>query len=136
MATRKKKLRSPGPTVAEARLRFRGVSPPPRGMNHQEKQVYDVLVKNGALAIVFHPDKSPHALRELSFEILKKAIGGGYVQPVTLASGNMIVVDEEGLLKQFRLNPVLSAIASEQLGTPIVGSGVFVARAHKRLALK
>jgi hypothetical protein len=127
MATRKKKIRASGSGSG---------SSAPRGMNRHETLVYDLLASSGALAIVFHPDRGPHWLRELSFEILKKAIGGGYVQPVTLASGNMIVVDEEGLLKQLRLNPVLSAIASEQLGTPIVGSGVFVARAHKRLALK
>lgn len=88
------------------------------------------------LALLIMPSGKIHLLDDISYKTLRDAIGGGYVEHVTLMSGNMIVVDEEGRMKGMPLNRDASLIVGTQLGVPIVGPMVWIPKAHKRKALK
>lgn len=65
------------------------------------------------------------------FDAMKKAIGGGYIEPVYLQSGNMMIVDEDGLMKGLPFNAHASAVA----GFDIVGMAVFVPARWKTKSL-
>ena len=52
----------------------------------------------------------------------KLVAGGGLVELVTLANGDQLLVDEEGLLKQLPLN----FEASELAGRPLVGDALLL----------
>ena len=148
MATRKKKIRSPGPfghsgpTAAEARRRF---SPGGSGMTPHEAELHRSFVElskevppssKKPLALLIMPSGKIHLLDDISYNTLRAAIGGGMVEPVTLISGNMIIVDEEGRMKNMPLNRDATLIVGRQLGVPIVGPMVWIPKANKRKALK
>lgn len=57
------------------------------------------------------------------FEACQAAVGG-YVEPVRLTNGDVLLVNEEGLLQGLPLNPGASLLARRE----IVGPAVFVPR--------
>jgi hypothetical protein len=59
--------------------------------------------------------------RKYTLEELKKAIGGGYIQIVQTRDNRLMVIDEEGKLKGFPVNPVATALYRYGAQDPIVG---------------
>ena len=62
---------------------------------------------------------SPSEGNHFGLKELQEAVGG-YIQLVTLKTGKILVVDEEGLLKNLPLNTKATILA----GQPIVGPAV------------
>ena len=58
---------------------------------------------------------------DYTLEELRQAIGGGWIQIVGTKDGRLIVVDEEGKLKRFPVNPVATALYIHGDHDPIVG---------------
>ena len=59
--------------------------------------------------------------KHYTLEELKKAIGGGYIEIVKTRDGRLLVIDEEGKLKGFPVNPVSTALYFYGGQDPIVG---------------
>ena len=56
-----------------------------------------------------------------TLEELQQAIGGGWIQIVKTKDGRLMVIDEEGKLKGFSVNPVATALYFHGDRDPIVG---------------
>ena len=56
-----------------------------------------------------------------TLEEMQKAIGGGYIQIVHTKDGQLMVLDEEGKLKGFPVNPVATDLYVYGDQDPIVG---------------
>ena len=52
---------------------------------------------------------------------LKRAIGGGYIEIVHTRDGRLMVLDDEGKLKGFPVNPAAAALYVYGAQDPIVG---------------
>lgn len=63
----------------------------------------------------------PAGGRHYTLEELKKAIGGGFIQVVYTKDGRLMVLDEEGKLKGFPVNPVATRLYLHGSQAPIVG---------------
>ena len=59
--------------------------------------------------------------RHYTLEEMQKAIGGGWIEIVHTMDGRLMVIDEEGKLKGFPVNPVASALYVYGDQDPIVG---------------
>ena len=59
--------------------------------------------------------------RHYTLEELQKAIGGGYIEIVHTKDGRLMVMDEEGKLKGFPVNPVATGLYRYGSQDPIVG---------------
>ena len=59
--------------------------------------------------------------RDYKLPELQKAIGGGFIQVVKTLDGRIMVLDEEGKLKGFPVNPAATALYVHGLLDPIVG---------------
>lgn len=59
-----------------------------------------------------------------TLEELKRAIGGGYIEIVQTRDGRLMVIDEEGKLKGFPVNPVATALYRFGDQDPIVGDAL------------
>ena len=59
--------------------------------------------------------------RHYTLEELKKAIGGGYIEIVHTKDDRLMVLDEEGKLKGFPVNPVATGLYRYGYQDPIVG---------------
>jgi hypothetical protein len=57
---------------------------------------------------------------------IKEVMGGAHLEVVTLVSGNVLLVDEDGLMKRLAWNGVATSIAASSGVEAIVGSAVFV----------
>jgi len=129
----------------------------PKGMNEYESEVLNVARAYGAvapigryagrtdvvksLAISISPRRSAdpeiygnefHGLVDISYASLRRAIGGGLVERYKLPSGNVLIFDEEGVLKGLPVNPLASMI----IGGRLVGTVVFIPKEHARMALR
>lgn len=108
----------------------------PKGMSELEAKLYDMALASetpkwkGAVGI-FIPVNGAITPEPIDFTRAKRLIGGGMVEPVQLPSGNLLIADEEGLLKRMPVNEV----ASLSVGIHIVGPAIFVPKHHARKAL-
>ena len=59
--------------------------------------------------------------KQYTLEELQKAIGGGYIEIVRTRDNRLMVIDEEGKLKGFPVNPVATAMYRYGPEDPIVG---------------
>lgn len=108
----------------------------PGKMSELESKLYDMALASetpkwkGAIGI-FIPVSGAITPEPIDFTRAKRLIGGGMVEPVYLPSGNLLIVDEEGLLKGMHVNEV----ASHSVGVHIAGPAVFVPKKYARKAL-
>ena len=59
---------------------------------------------------------------EPSFGAVRTALNGALLEPVTLSTGDVLLVDEEGLLRRLPFNNVASLLS----GRPLVGKVAYV----------
>ena len=59
--------------------------------------------------------------RDYTLAELKKAIGGGFIEIAHTQDGRIMVIDDEGKLKGFPVNPVATALYVYGEQDPIVG---------------
>ena len=76
----------------------------------------DLLIKpDGVIEEVDTPDNRAYTLKEM------QKIVGGYVQLVYLSKGRVMMVDEEGLYKNYKYNEKASKMAGQSIvGTVLV----------------
>jgi hypothetical protein len=72
---------------------------------------------------------------EASWKSAKEAMGGAHLEVVRLVSGNILLVDEDGLMKRLPLNSIASSAAAASSIDAIVGDAVFVPKHLARKAL-
>lgn len=101
-----------------------------------ERPIMQKLVSNSPALLVLYPagtqaELTPKNGKRFSLEELQAAIGGGYIECVPLPTGEVAIVDEEGLLKGQRPN----ALASTLVGRQLVGIVAIGNRAARRQVL-
>lgn len=61
---------------------------------------------------------------DYALQEMRTAIGGGYIQIVETRDGRMMVIDEEGKLKQMRLNVAATELYIHGAADPIAGDAL------------
>lgn len=68
----------------------------------------------------------------IDYAISRRFLDGGYVEVVTLRSRAILIVDEEGLLKDLPLNNIASLAAAR----PIFGNAIYVPKEDAKKAMQ
>ncbi len=69
-------------------------------------------------------DYPPGNGKHYTLEEMQQAIGGGYIEIVHTRDGRLMVLDEEGKLKGFPVNPVATGLYVYGNQDPIVGDAL------------
>jgi hypothetical protein len=105
----------------------RGGAMPPH-MSAMEAQLWEVVFNASAAMFIgsaAHVNGVMFPI-DATWKAVQEALHGAYLEPVRLRSGNMLIVDEEGLLKHLAWNSVATSIAMSAGVEAIVGDAVFV----------
>jgi hypothetical protein len=79
------------------------------------------------MAIVINMNGATYEIQKTTLDVLQ-GIVGGYIEALKMKDGNLMVVNEEGLMKNLPVNPYASLL----YGSPIVGNAVVCSKEELR----
>jgi len=101
-----------------------GRSKAPLSMSVLEKQMWEA---DGVLFIPWNAHIGGEIVPiHATWQSVQAALRGAYLEPVYLLSGNVLIVDEDGMNKRLHWNSVATSIARLSGVEAIVGDAVFV----------